>query len=270
MNRLNGLGGGVRVRPMRGRGGFCILSEFILVAFLGLLAQGVKAQTITFPTKPTSENFYVDEAGLIAQDEGKAINEVAGALLRDDQVPLIVVTISSLTAHNAAGYKIERYAFELFNEWGIGSERRNYGMLLLVSEGDRRARIELGSAWGHSHNVQAQEVMNTLIIPRFREGNYSEGILAGVRGMDAMARSLALPKPKQPWWTIPLILAVLGLIVAVIVSLFRNGQKGWGWALIALLGVVLFFLLRSALQARGSGGAFGGGYSGGGGASGSW
>lgn len=255
---------------MRGRRRFCILSGLIFAAFLGLLARGVKAQQATFPAKPTSESFYVDEAGLIAQGEGQAINEVAGALLRDDQVPIIVVTISSLTAHNAAGSTIERYAFELFNQWGIGSERRNYGMLLLVSKGDRRARIELGSAWGHSYNVQAQEVMTTLIIPRFKEGNFSEGILAGVRGMDAMARGLALPKPKQPWWIIPLILAVLGLIIAVIVSLFKNGQKGWGWALIALLGVILFFLLRSALQGRGSGGAFGGGYSGGGGASGSW
>jgi len=255
---------------MRVRTRFAILAGLILAAFFGLLVQRVGAQQATFPAKPTSENFYVDEAGLIAQGEGKAINEVAGALLRDDRVSLIVVTISSLTAHNAAGYTIERYAFELFNEWGIGSERRNYGMLLLVSKGDRRARIELGSAWGHSYNVKAQEVMSTLIIPRFKEGNYSEGILAGVRGMDAMARGLALPKPKQPWWTIPLILAVLGLIIAVIVSLFKNGQKGWGWALIALLGVILFFLIRSALQSRGSGGAFGGGYSGGGGASGSW
>jgi uncharacterized protein len=234
------------------------------------MAVGAKAQQVTFPAKPAAENFYVDEAGLIAQGEGQAINEVAGALLRDHQVPLIVVTISSLTAHNAAGYTIERYAFELFNQWGIGSERRNYGMLFLVSKGDRRARIELGAAWGHSYNVQAEQVMNTLVIPRFKEEKFSEGILAGVRGMDAMARGLALPKPEQPWWTIPLMLAVLGLIIAVIISLFKSGHKGWGWALIALLGVILFFLLRSAAQARGSGGGFGGGSSGGGGASGSW
>ena len=247
-----------------------IVCGLVFAALLGLIVRGVEAQQVTFPAKPTSESFYVDEAGLIAQAEGQAINEAAGALLRDDQVPVIAVTITSLTAHNAAGYTIERYAFELFNHWGIGSERRNYGMLLLVSKGDRKARIELGAAWGHSYNVQAQQVMNTLIVPRFKEGEFSEGILAGVRGMDAMARGLALPKPKQPWWTIPLILGLLGLIIAVIVSLFKSGRKGWGWALIAVLGVMLFFLLRSAAQARGSGGAFGGGYSGGGGAYGSW
>jgi uncharacterized protein len=258
-----------RVMPAS-RGRLGIVAGVVLAVVLGFAAWDAEAQRVTFPARPPAENFYVDEAGIIAQAEARAIDEAAAALLRDHQVPLIVVTISSLAAHNAAGYTIERYAFELFNEWGIGSERRNYGMLLMVSKGDRRARIELGAAWGHSYNVQAQEIMSTLVIPRFKEEKFSEGILAGVRGMDAMARGLALPKPEQPWWVIPLMLGALGLAIAVIVSLFKSGRKGWGWALIALLAVVLFFLLRSAAQARGSGGAFGGGSSGGGGASGSW
>jgi uncharacterized protein len=255
---------------MRARGCLAVLSGFIFAVFLDLTAWGAGAQQVTFPDRPAAENFYVDEAGLIARSEGRAINEVAGALLRDHQVPLVVVTISSLAAHNAPGYTIERYSFELFNRWGIGSERRNYGMLFLVSKGDRRARIELGAAWGHSYNIQAEEVMNTLVIPRFKEEKFSEGILAGVRGMDAVARGLALPRPAQPWWILPLVLGALGLAGAAVISLFKSGRKGWGWALIALLGLILFFLLRAAARSRGSGGAFGGGLSGGGGASGSW
>ena len=247
-----------------------LLSGLLFAALLGLVTGNAHAQQVTFPAKPAPESFYVDEAGLIAPAEGQAINDVAGSLLRDVHVPIIIVTITSLAAHNAAGYTIERYAFDLFNHWGIGRQDRNYGMLLLVSKGDRKARIELGAAWEQSHNAQAQQVMDTLIIPQFKEERFSEGILAGVRGMDAMARGLALPKPEQPWWIIPLALGLFGLIIAVIISLFKSGRTGWGWALIALLGVILFFLLRSTAQSRGSGAAFGGGSSGGGGASGSW
>jgi len=237
-------------------------------ALIGLLLlQGASARAVTFPSKPSTDRFYVDEAGLISEAEGGAINDIARSLLKEQQVPILVVTIRSLASHDAAGYTIERYAYELFNTWGIGSERRNYGMLLLVSQQDRRARIELGAAWGHASNFQAQEVMNTLILPEFRQGNYAEGILAGVRGMDAMARGLELPKPKQPWWVLPAFLAFVAVCIGVIVSLFKSGRKGWGWALLIGLGALLFFLLRSAGR---SGGAFGGGSSGGGGASGSW
>jgi uncharacterized protein len=225
---------------------------------------------VSFPDKPPKEHFYVDEAALIADAEGAEIDRIAGELLKGDKIPIIVVTIQSLAAHDAASYTIERYAYELFNEWGIGFERRNYGMLLLVSSGDRRARIELGGGWGHSYNLQAQEVMSTLIVPEFRAGNYTGGILAGVRGMDAMARGLQLPKPKQPWWVMPLFFGLILLAVGTIISLFKSGRKGWGWGLLIALGAMLFFMLRAAAQSGGSGGAFGGGSSGGGGASGSW
>jgi uncharacterized protein len=237
---------------------------------LCLVLQAMAARAATFPEKPPTDHFYQDEAGLIGEAEGRELDRIAAELLKEQQVPMIVVTIQSLGAHDAAGYTIERYATELFNDWGIGSKRRNYGMLLLVSKGDRRARIELGAAWGHSYDLQAQKVMNTLVVPEFRRGQFSEGILAGVRGMDAMARGLQLPRPKQPWWVLPLFIAFIIAVIAVIVSLFKSGRKGWGWALVIGLGALLFFMLRAVAQSSGSGGAFGGGSSGGGGASGSW
>jgi uncharacterized protein len=246
-----------------------IFMRALLIAgsLLAAVAAPIAAVAVTFPNKPPQGQFYVDEAGLIGAAEGKEIDGVAAALLKDEQIPLIVVTIQSLMSHQAAGYTIERYARALFDEWGVGSQRRNYGMLLLVSRDDRKARIELGGAWGQSSNLQAQQVMNDLIIPEFRSGNYSEGILAGVRGMNALARGLQLPQPKPPWWALPLFLGFIALAIGVIVSLFKSGRKGWGWALLIGLAALLFFLLRSS--ARG-GGAFGGGSSGGGGASGSW
>jgi uncharacterized protein len=231
---------------------------------------------VQFPPKPEPDHFYLDMAGLIpATEEGQVgvgaeIDGIAGALLREEQIPLIVVTIPSLLDYGAAGYTVDRYATDLFNNWGIGSEQRNYGILLLVSLGDRTARIELGASWGRGHDGQAQEVMDTLIVPAFRRAAYGEGILGGVRGLDAMARGLALPRPESPWWAPWLMVALLVLVVWIIISLFKSGRSGWGWALIAFLGVALFFLLRSAASSGGSGGAFGGGSSGGGGASGSW
>ena len=224
----------------------------------------IPAAAVTFPDKPPQDHFYVDEAGLIGAAEGQEIDDIAGALLKEEQVPLIVVTIESLMSHDAAGYTIERYASELFNHWGIGSQRRNYGMLLLVSSGDRKARIELGAGWGHSSNLQAQKVMNDLIVPEFRRDNYSEGILAGVRGMDAMARGLQLPQPKPPWWVLPLFLAFLAAGDRRDRLAVQERPQGLGLGAADRSGRAAL-LPAARLGARG-GGAFGGGSSGGGGA----
>ena len=248
------------------------MNKRLLITWVSILALLIPswAFAITFPDKPPPENYHVDEAGLINAEAAAKIDEAAAALLAEERIPLYVVTIPSLSAHDAVTLSIEAYAYELFNEWGIGWQDRNYGILLLVSRDDRKARIELGADRGGNENYQAQRIMDELIVSSFKRGDFSTGIADGVRGLDAMARGLALPKPKTPWWFLPVILGGFVLMVVLIVNLFRTGRKGWAWALLAVLGVVLFFLIRTMLANSGSGGGFGGGSSGGGGATGSW
>ncbi len=229
----------------------------------------VKAYALEFPERPDDANFYIDKAGIINAEAATEINSLASKLLQDEQVAMFVVTITSLADYDAAGYSIEGYAADLFDKWGIGFEDRNYGMLLLVSKGDRKARIELGADWDRSYDRTAKEIMETLIIPAFKKDNYSAGIASGVKGLDAMARGLSLPKPEAPWWFLPAIIVSVILLIVLIINLFKTGRSGWAWALIALLGLILFAILRSSNSA-GSSGGFGGGFSGGGGASGSW
>jgi uncharacterized protein len=235
-----------------------------------ILLSPTPVSALTFPEKPPDTDWFVDEAGLLQAEDKESVNELSSALFRDERIPLYVVTIRSLAGHDAAGYSIEGYAADLFDHWGIGFKDRNYGMLLLVSSGDRRARIELGDGWGRNHDRLAKETMDTLILPSFREGNFPKGILEGVRGMNAMARGLALPKPKAPWWLLPAVIVGAFFLGLLIYNLFKTGRKGWAWALIIAIGVALFFILRNAGRASGSSSGFGGGFSGGGGASGSW
>lgn len=244
------------------------VSVILALVILGAIVQTADAQgtQVTFPDKPASGTYYVDEAELISWTDRHAINKLADALWEEKAVPIIAVTITSLADHNAAGYTIEQYAFELFNHWGIGNERYNYGMLLLVSEGDRKARIELGSAWGQGHNDQAKEIMDTLIIPQFRNEMFSEGIHIGVIGMDNLARVVAPPVRRISIWDVVFLVAVIALAIGIMVSLIKHGRKGWGWALIGLVGAMIVLLFKLLMFLA----IFGGGDSGGGGATGDW
>lgn len=242
------------------------------VFLLGLLVLS-QARAATFPEKPPKEHYYVDQAGLLAPEDATAIDALAAGLLSDEKIPILVVTIPSLISFQATDHTIESYAAALFDEWGIGSQERNYGILLLVSVGDRKARIELGKAWAGEHDADAKHVMDSMIVPAFKRGEFSGGIREGVNALDKMARGLALPKPKSPWWVLPAMIAGTLLTILLIVSLFKSGRSGWGWALIVGISIAIFFVLRSAASSGGSGGSggsFGGGSSGGGGASGSW
>lgn len=227
------------------------------------------ATAMQFPDKPAATDYFVDQATLLDLQSRTAINETAAALLREQKIALFVVTLPSLASVDASGTGIEGYATALFDHWGIGSEERNYGMLLLVSLGDRKARIELGEGFGRQYDGASTDIMQSLILPAFKRGDYGTGIRDGVRGLDAMARGLGLPPPTRPAWFWPAVIGGAVLIVLMLFSLFKSGRSGWAWALIAGLAALLFFFVRNA-DKRGSGGGFGGGRSGGGGSTGSW
>jgi uncharacterized protein len=243
--------------------------QFLIALLIGFTfsVSFCSAFAVTFPDKPAQSDFFVDEARLLNEDARTAINDIALSLLQQEQIPMLVVTIPSLSSYEGSAFGIEGYATQLFDHWGIGSQERNYGMLLLVSVGDRGARIELGSGFERNYDGQANDIMQSLIVPAFRRGDFPTGITDGVRGMDAMARGLQLPKATAPWWLLPAMVGGAIFLGFVIYNLFKTGRSGWAWALIAAIAVVLFFMLRASARSRG---AFGGGSSGGGGATGSW
>ena len=236
-----------------------------LIVGIAVAAAAAPLAAQTYPPRPGQRDFILDQANLLKPEDATAIRAACDKLLRETRIPIIVVTIPSLAKYG--GTDIETYARGLFDNWGIGAQAKNYGVLLLVSVGDRKARIELGGAWAGAKDSTARMIMNDIIIPNFKQGDYSAGILQGVQGLEAMVRGeqVANPRQKRDFW---IFVAVMAGLIFLGVSLIRSGRKGWGWAVLVVAGTILVTVLFMAL--RGGGKSFGGGSGGGGGATGSW
>jgi uncharacterized protein len=156
---------------------------------LAALALSFLAPQVTYPPRPAQGEFILDEAKILKADDAAAIRKVAGELYSAKQVSIVVVTIPSLATHGAGSWQMQRYAMKLMAEWAVGNSSWNYGMLLLVSPGDRKARIELGAAWGHLRDAEAQRIMTEDVVPQFKRGEMSAGILSGVQGLRDLAQA---------------------------------------------------------------------------------
>jgi uncharacterized protein len=229
---------------------------------------------------------------MIEMSHRAEIQAICEQLLAHHDTSLFVVTIPRMADYSLIEpdtISIETFAQKLFDEWGIGylrvaGESWNTGILLLVCEQDRKARIELGAGWERTRDELCERIMDDQIITRFKDGDHSLGILCGVRALDDMARER--PLPARPWTrnTKRALAGGVGLALFTIVSVFRSGRNGWGWAfwstVFGALGWLLYLLAgrRGYAGHAGSyrgggfsrGGGLGGGFSGGGGATGSW
>jgi uncharacterized protein len=229
--------------------------------------------------QPGYNEFVIDNANLLSPEAEQEIVTIARNSDAEFGTPIVVVTIDRMSEHSSYS-EIEVFATVLFNQWGIGYENingqeHNTGILLLVSKEDRKARIELGASWGRDQDDQARYIMHELIIPRFKENGFEQGILDGVAGLDAIVQKKPLPSPPISFGAIAAIIIFIGLMIFTIVSLIRRGSSGWAWLFWGAVFVFVGFTLRAWLRSNSGsswsgGGGFGGGFSGGGGASGSW
>jgi uncharacterized protein len=251
--------------------------SFQLVVFAIALSTMVASDAVgqvTFPAAPPAGRSVSDSANLVNAADAAAIDRMAAAIRSEKGYPIGVVTIRSLAAQGAAGYTIERYAAELMKAWRPDEPFATHGMLLLVAADNKAARVQLGSAWGNTHDERSRKLMDKLVLPSFKKNEFSAGILNGVRGFDAMSRQLQFPllgKPswvpdamivdgfEDPWWTLPALVVVGIVIVVGLVAVAKSGRQSWAWAAGAFIVALVLARVfgRKAEAADGEGGATG-------------
>jgi uncharacterized protein len=203
----------------------------LLLIVLILFASPALAQTF-----PALSGRVVDQANLLSPAQEAELTRRLEALEQASSRQLVVVTVASLE-----GYEIEDYGYRLGRQWGIGQQGANNGAILLVAPNDRRVRIEAGYGLeGILTDALSAQIINGLILPRFRDNDIPGGIMAGA---DALIQQLQAPPEAAEQRALEAAQA-------------EQGSKGGGGSIFPLVFwlVVLIFvfipLLRRGLRGR--------------------
>lgn len=240
---------------------------------------------------PVLSGRVVDNAHLLSASTLDKMTRELAALERQTGDQIVVATLSTLS-----GYDIETYSNTLFRRWALGQKQMNNGVLLLVAPTERQVRIEVGYGLeGVLTDALSAVIINTLILPNFREGKFENGIVEGVAAIkDILTGSKAdfddrvkahlqieheklKQQQKQEMITnvAAFIIFVIFVVLPILASIFgtKVGPRRYRW-----LGIVfVLWFLGSGRGGFGGGlgggfgggsGGFGGGFGGGGGSSG--
>lgn len=191
---------------------------------------------------------------------------------------LVVVTLANLQ-----GTSIEDFGYQLGRYWGIGQKDKNNGALLLVARDERKLRIEVGYGLeDRLTDAQSAVIINQVITPAFKTGNFSKGISDGVAAMLVVLGGNPLDEPATAYgaggddasdfvgqhpglFVFLVVLFILTVFVCQMLGILPSGGRGGGGG----MGGGGF---GGGGFGGGSGGGFGGGGGsfGGGGSSGGW
>jgi uncharacterized protein len=187
--------------------------------------------------------------------------------------------IAVLTVPSLGGEDIEGFGIRVAESWKIGKKGSDNGAILVIAQNDRKLRIEVGYGLeGVLPDAIASRIINEAIVPRFRDGDFADGIEAGVDAIMKVTKGEVLPQAQQkkpqavarfPFGLLlPLLLFGFYLVSALIPQRrgiwSTRGRRGY-------YGPGGFFPGGFGGGGFGGGGFSGGGGGfGGGGASGSW
>lgn len=156
------------------------------VLLLVLLAMPRAAMAIEIPYLTGRVN---DNAGILSEQARQSLSEQLKAHEERTGNQVVVLTTPSLQ-----GESIEDYANQVFNEWKLGQQGQDNGILIVVVPDERRMRIEVGYGLEPTlTDLQAGRIIQDIMAPRFREGDYDAGITDG-----AMAVMLVLEGQELP------------------------------------------------------------------------
>jgi len=242
----------------------------------------------------------IDQTATLTPDQRAALESKLAAFEAAAGPQIVLLLVNSTAPEDIAAY-----AQRVADAWKIGRRDVGDGVLLVVSKGDRRVRIEVAKALeGAIPDLAARQIIDNAVRPAFRADDYAGGLNAAVDQIQARIKGEGLPVPASrgggvqqglQWEELAMFFFVaVPLIGSVLTGIFGRrlgsmltagaaGGAGWwystsmliaaGAGVAALLLVGLFGIGAAARRAGRSGGGLphiggwggGGGFGGGGG-----
>lgn len=251
----------------------------LLVWVFAFISTNLTAQNDRYkdiPDAPTParmvNNFSKEFPDFLSADETARLEKKLQDFSNSTSNQIVIVIVDDL-----AGYAAWEYATNIGEKWGVGTDKYDNGVVILIKPtggaGQRDIAIAVGEGLQPKINATRNvHVKDDIIVPLFKNGEFYEALDQGTDALMAMAQDAyndkdASKKPKGNSWKTILLLIGLTIIIAKMISKGGGGggftmggprfhRGGWGGG--------------SSRGGGGGFGGFGGGSFGGGGVSGKW
>ena len=211
-----------------------------------------------------------DEAHIFSQNERDELLNLVQNFEQNSTTQIAIVTLNSLENKS-----IEELSLGIARGYKLGQKEDNNGVLLVVAPNEKKVRIEVGYGLeGVLTDAVASEIINSVMIPEFKNGKMSEGVKDGVLAIIKVASGEEFSSKSGlsdlPFGVFAFFAGMLSCFVSVIFGKFfmRTGfstclaglvstalEQGFGvqnyliiFGVFAFIFAVFFFILKDAFK----------------------
>ncbi|MBR0790051.1 YgcG family protein [Bradyrhizobium manausense] len=158
----------------------------------------VVALLFTFPAAadvavPQLTGRVVDRTGTLSSSDVAALSQKLGDFETRKGSQIVVLIVPTTDPES-----IEQFSIRVAEAWKIGRKKVDDGAILVVAKNDRHLRIEVGYGLeGALTDVTSRRIIDEVITPKFRDGDFAGGISAGAERMMRVIDGEPLPVPSR-------------------------------------------------------------------------
>ena len=208
-------------------------------------------------------NFSKEFPNFLSVEEQEMLENKLVSFAESTSNQIVIIIVDDL-----AGYEPAEYAYELGDKWGIGHEKEDNGIVILIKPtggaGERKFFIATGKGLeGAIPDITCRQIEEEELIPYLKTGEYYKAldnttdVLMKFAKGEYNSAKYAKKHKKDSKSTAIIVLLIIALFVYLLSK--KGGRGGRGGM---TMGPAGFFFMGSGF---GSGGGFGGGSSSGGG-----
>ena len=170
---------------------------------------------------PPLSGRVVDNASLLSSSEKEELTSLLESLEEATGAQVAVLTVATL-----AGDSLESFGIRVADTWKLGQKGEDNGAILIVALAERKIRIEVGYGLEDKlTDMKCGLIIRNVIAPYFQNGDYGEGITAGVKNMagivagDADLVSKRVAGEALPTDVIPIVAFIIFFLINVLFAM---------------------------------------------------
>lgn len=218
-----------------------------------------------------------DEAHIFSQNERDELLNLVQNFEQNSTTQIAIVTLNSLESRS-----IEELSLEIARGYKLGQKESDNGVLLVVAPNEKKVRIEVGYGLeGALTDAISSQIINSVMIPDFKNGKMSEGVKDGVLAIIKVASGEEFSSKTSlsdlPFGVFAFFAGMLSCFASVIFGKFfmRTGfstcfaglvstalEQGFGvqnyliiFGAFAFIFAVFFFILKDVFKRNSQGGS---------------
>ena len=165
---------------------------------------------------PPPERHFNDYAGVVASADARRLETKLRRFAEETSTQVVVAIFAELTWPS-----LEDFTVRTAESWKVGRKELDNGAVLFVFVNDRKMRLEVGYGLeGALPDATARRIIEDVIAPHFRQGDYAKGLEAGTDAILAATRgeyTAPAREPSRPDSGALALLVPLGFIALIFV-----------------------------------------------------